>query len=48
MRELRDYFVFSLANTALFMYEEYCAYGSAHSFSHLIYTKPSLVLVIRG
>jgi hypothetical protein len=43
--ELRDYVVFSVVYTDLWTFDMYCAYGSAHTFSHLNYVKPSCILI---
>jgi len=42
--ELRDSIVFSVVQTIVSTFNVYCAYGSAHTFSHLSYMKPSSML----
>jgi hypothetical protein len=39
--KVRDSDVFSVVQTVLSTSDVYCAYGSAHTFSHLNYMKPS-------
>jgi hypothetical protein len=39
---LRDSVVFSVVLIVLSTFDKYCAYGSAHTFSHLNYMKPTL------
>jgi hypothetical protein len=35
VKEMRDSVVFSVAKTVFSTFDVYCAYGSAHTFSHL-------------
>jgi hypothetical protein len=41
---LHNSVVFSVTQTVLSTFDVYCAYGSAHTFSHLNYMKPSCIL----
>jgi len=41
---LRVSVLFPVVQMVLWMFDVYCAYGSAHTFSHLNYIKPSCIL----